>query len=85
MKFNHRPYIRKMPVVLASALLVAASAKLFAFDSAELSAGGKNAIEGYRKQLRPELSEAYAGIIISHTDSRASESGLVHRGGRTYR
>jgi OOP family OmpA-OmpF porin len=141
MKFNHRPYIRKMPVVLASALLVAASANaaetrestpgyaqdsgnnivrsgfgdcvrtgswssgdanlvgcdgvsleadievidgapsgligavqipaaaLFAFDSAELSAEGKNAIEEYRKQLRPELSEAYAGIIIGHTDS----------------
>jgi OOP family OmpA-OmpF porin len=45
------------------------AATLFAFDSAELSDEGKNAIEEYRKQLRPELSEAYAGIIIGHTDS----------------
>ena len=45
------------------------NAALFAFDSAELNAEGKNTIEKYRKQLRPELSEAYAGIIIGHTDS----------------
>jgi OOP family OmpA-OmpF porin len=45
------------------------AATLFAFDSAELSEDGKNAIEEYRKKLRPELSEAYAGIIIGHTDS----------------
>jgi outer membrane protein OmpA-like peptidoglycan-associated protein len=44
-------------------------AALFAFDSAELTDAGKNAIEEYRKQLRPELSEAYAGIIIGYTDS----------------
>ena len=44
-------------------------AALFAFDSAELSDGGKQTIEDTRKQLRPELSEAYAGIIIGHTDS----------------
>ena len=44
-------------------------AALFAFDSAELSDGGKQTIEDTRKELRPELSEAYAGIIIGHTDS----------------
>jgi OOP family OmpA-OmpF porin len=44
-------------------------AALFAFDSAELSDGGKQTIEDTRKQLRPELSQAYAGIIIGHTDS----------------
>jgi OOP family OmpA-OmpF porin len=44
-------------------------AALFAFDSADLSDEGKNTIEEYRKELRPELSEAYAGIIIGHTDS----------------
>jgi OOP family OmpA-OmpF porin len=42
---------------------------LFAFDSDKLTDDGKNAIEEYRAKLRPELSEAYAGIIIGHTDS----------------
>jgi OOP family OmpA-OmpF porin len=45
------------------------AATLFAFDSAELNADGKNAIEEYRQELRPEISEAYAGVIIGHTDS----------------
>ena len=45
------------------------AASLFAFDSAELNAEGRSAIEEYRKQLRPEFSEAYAGVIIGHTDS----------------
>ena len=53
--------------LLATVTIPAAS--LFAFDSAELNAEGKDTIEEYRKQLRPELSEAYAGIIIGHTDS----------------
>jgi outer membrane protein OmpA-like peptidoglycan-associated protein len=44
-------------------------AALFAFDSAELTAAGKNTIEEYRKQLRPDIATAYAGIIIGHTDS----------------
>jgi len=56
------------PTGLLAAVTIPA-ASLFAFDSAELNAEGKNAIEEYRKQLRPELSEAYAGIIIGHTDS----------------
>ena len=42
---------------------------LFAFDSDKLTEEGKSAIEEYRGKLRPELSEAYAGIIIGHTDS----------------
>jgi OOP family OmpA-OmpF porin len=46
---------------------------LFAFDSAELTDAGKNAIEEYRAKLRPELSEAYAGIIIGHTDSTGND------------
>jgi len=44
-------------------------AAMFAFDSAELTDAGKNAIEDYRQRLRPDLSEAYAGIIIGYTDS----------------
>jgi OOP family OmpA-OmpF porin len=46
---------------------------LFAFDSAELTDQGKDTIEEYRAKLRPELSEAYAGIIIGHTDSTGND------------
>lgn len=49
--------------------IVIPEATLFAFDSAELTEAGKNSIEEYRKTLKPEISEAYAGIIIGHTDS----------------
>jgi outer membrane protein OmpA-like peptidoglycan-associated protein len=46
---------------------------LFAFDSDVLTDQGKEAREEYRTQLRPELSEAYAGIIIGHTDSTGND------------
>jgi OmpA-OmpF porin, OOP family len=49
--------------------IVIPTAALFAFDKADLTEEGKAAIEEYRTQLRPELSEAYEGIIIGHTDS----------------
>ena len=55
-----------------SGLLAAVSipaAAMFAFDSAELTDEGKKAIEEYRAKLRPELSQAYAGVIIGNTDS----------------
>jgi OOP family OmpA-OmpF porin len=45
------------------------AASMFAFDSAELTDEGKAALGKYRDELRPELSEAYAAIIIGHTDS----------------
>ena len=61
------------PSGLVAAVTIPA-ATLFAFDSAELNAKGKNAIEEYRKQLHTELSEAYAGIIIGHTDSTGKAS-----------
>jgi OOP family OmpA-OmpF porin len=44
-------------------------AALFSFDSADLTEDGKQAIEDYRKEVRPELAEAYAAIIVGHTDS----------------
>lgn len=53
---------------VVSAFVIPAAA-LFAFDSAALSEQGKAAIEDYRRQISPELSSAYAGIIIGHTDS----------------
>jgi OOP family OmpA-OmpF porin len=49
--------------------IVIPEAALFAFDSAQLTEGAEQVIETYRKQLRPEISEAYAAIIIGHTDS----------------
>jgi len=45
------------------------AASLFAFDSDVLSEDGKKAIEDYRKTLRPELAQAYAGVVVGHTDS----------------
>jgi outer membrane protein OmpA-like peptidoglycan-associated protein len=45
------------------------AAVLFSFDSDEFTDSGKEAIEKYRDQLRPELADAYAGIIIGHTDN----------------
>jgi outer membrane protein OmpA-like peptidoglycan-associated protein len=60
--------IEGAPSGLIAAVDIPAAA-LFAFDSADLSDGGKTAIEDYRKQLRPDISQAYAGIIIGYTDS----------------
>ena len=60
--------IKGAPSGLVGAIVIP-SAALFAFDKAELTEDGKVAIDEYRKQLRPELSEAYEGIIIGHTDS----------------
>ena len=60
--------IEGAPTGLVGAIVIPAAA-LFAFDSDKLTDDGKQAIEEYRKQLRPELSEAYAGIVIGHTDS----------------
>ncbi|MCP4289407.1 MAG: OmpA family protein [Gammaproteobacteria bacterium] len=45
------------------------STALFAFNSADLTAEGKQTIESYRETLMPKLAEAYAGIVIGHTDS----------------
>ena len=60
--------IEGAPSGLVSAIVIPTVA-LFDFDKAVLKEEGKAAIEEYRKQLRPELSEAHEGIIIGHTDS----------------
>jgi OOP family OmpA-OmpF porin len=60
--------IEGAPTGLIGAITIPEAA-LFAFDSDKVTDEGKNAIEEYRAKLRPELSEAYAGIIIGHTDS----------------
>ena len=63
--------IQGEPTGLVGAIVIPEAA-LFAFDSAELTDEGKAAIEEYRKELRPEIATAYAGIIIGHTDSTGS-------------
>ena len=64
--------IKGAPAGKVSRFIVPAAA-LFAFDSAELSDDGKQAIEEYRQKwvdiVRPEWAGAYAGVIIGHTDS----------------
>jgi OOP family OmpA-OmpF porin len=45
------------------------AASMFAFDSADLTDEGKAAIDSYRDKLRPELSKAYAVIILGFTDN----------------
>ena len=45
------------------------AATLFAFDSAELTDEGKTAIDEYRSNLEPDLSEAFLVLIVGHTDS----------------
>ena len=60
--------IKGAPSGLVGAIVIPTAA-LFDFDKAVLKEEGKAAIEEYRKQLRPELSEAHEGIIIGHTDS----------------
>jgi outer membrane protein OmpA-like peptidoglycan-associated protein len=65
--------IEGAPSGLVSAVVIPAAA-LFAFDSADLSDDGKRAIEEYRTKLRPEFSDAYAGIVIGHTDSTGDEN-----------
>lgn len=60
--------IEGQPSGLMSAIAIPA-ATLFEFDKAFVTDAGKQALEDWRRTVRPELSEAYAGIIIGHTDS----------------
>ncbi len=60
--------IKGAPSGKLTTVLISAAA-LFSFDSDEFTASGEEAIEEYRDQLRPELADAYAGIIIGHTDN----------------
>jgi len=50
------------------------SASLFAFDSAELSEEGKQAMESYRAEIAPKITDAYAAAIIGHTDSTGDDA-----------
>lgn len=45
------------------------AAAMFAVDSAELTEEGKQDLEAYRAKIRPELTDAFAALIIGHTDN----------------
>ena len=49
--------------------IVMPSTALFAFDSADLTEDGERTVDSYRDALLPELEEAYAALIVGHTDS----------------
>lgn len=53
--------------IIASIGIVGAS--MFDFDSAELNEEGIANIEEFRKEIGPELTDAYMVVIIGHTDS----------------
>jgi OOP family OmpA-OmpF porin len=64
------------------------AAVLFAFDSADLTEGGKRVIEEQRKEVRPELAEAFEVIVIGHTDSTGDaqyNQGLSERRAKAVR
>jgi OOP family OmpA-OmpF porin len=46
-----------------------AATSMFDFDKAELKEEGKAAIDEYRKQLGPELTDTYLVLVVGHTDS----------------
>ncbi|MGI9508940.1 MAG: OmpA family protein [Geminicoccaceae bacterium] len=49
--------------------IVMPSTALFAFDSDVLTDEGKRTVDSYRTTLLDELEEAYAAVIVGHTDS----------------
>ncbi len=49
--------------------IVIPAASMFAFDSAKLTAEGRKSLESYRAKIKPELAQAYAAVIVGHTDS----------------
>ena len=53
--------------VIAGIGIVGAS--MYDFDSSELNEAGIANIEEYRKEIGPELTDAYMVVIIGHTDS----------------
>ena len=46
------------------------AASLFGFDDAELTAQGKKELLVYRAKIQPELAQAFAVVIVGHTDSK---------------
>jgi outer membrane protein OmpA-like peptidoglycan-associated protein len=50
------------------------STSMFEFNRAEISDAGKRTLDEYRKNLGPELTEAYMVLIVGHTDSSGDEN-----------
>ena len=50
------------------------AASVFEFGQEELNDDGKATIEEYRKNLGPELTEAYMVLVVGHTDSSGPAS-----------
>ncbi len=50
-------------------IYVIPAATLFAFGSAELTEEGKDALRTYADEITPELAQAFAVVIIGHTDN----------------
>ncbi|MFV1984460.1 MAG: OmpA family protein [Thiohalomonadales bacterium] len=46
------------------------AASMFAFDSAELTEQGKKDLKAYAARIKPELSKAFATVIVGHTDNK---------------
>jgi len=49
--------------------IVIPAASMFAFDSAKLTPQGRKSLETYRARIKPELAQAYAAVVVGHTDS----------------
>ena len=47
---------------------------VFAFDSSELNDNSKEVIDVYRKELGPELTDAYMVLVVGHTDTSGDAS-----------
>ena len=56
------------------ASIAISAATMFEFGQAELNEDGKATIEEYRKNLGPELTEAYMVLVVGHTDSSGPAS-----------
>ncbi len=57
---------------VGSTFLISA-ASMFDINSAVLTTQGKQALQGYRAKLKPELTKSYVAVIIGHTDNKGKE------------
>lgn len=53
-----------------SSAFVVPAASMFDFDSAKLTAQGRQDLRTFRAKIEPELAQAFVGVIIGHTDSK---------------
>jgi len=68
--------------------IVIPAASMFAFDSDKLTTEGRKSLESYRAKIKPELAQAYAAVVVGHTDSTGNAKyniGLSKRRAATVR